>query len=50
MTALWQFMLVFTIYDLSLFPSVPGGDSGELLANACNGGANHPLAILYFLY
>ena len=24
------------------FPSVPGGDSGELLANACNGGTNHP--------
>ena len=42
MTAVWQFMLVYGVYHLSLFPSVPGGDSGELLANACNGGTNHP--------
>ena len=36
------FASVYAVYHLTLFPSVPGGDSGELLANACNGGINHP--------
>lgn len=36
------FVSVYATYHLTLFPGVPGGDSGELLANACNGGVNHP--------
>ena len=33
---------VYLVYYLTLFPSVPGGDSGELLGNACIGGISHP--------
>ena len=37
-----QFIVIYVIYSLSLFPSVPGGDSGELLAEACMSGTAHP--------
>ena len=30
------------IYTATLFPSVPGGDSGELIASACDLGVLHP--------
>jgi hypothetical protein len=29
------FLLVYVVYHLTLIPSVPGGDSGELLAESC---------------
>jgi hypothetical protein len=29
------FSIVYLVYYLTLYPSVPGGDSGELLAEAC---------------
>lgn len=36
---MWWNILTFTIayvvFHLTAFPSVPGGDSGELLAEAC---------------
>jgi hypothetical protein len=32
---MFVFVVVYVVYHLSLFPSVPGGDSGELLAEAC---------------
>jgi hypothetical protein len=37
-----QYIVIYVIYHLSLFPSVPGGDSGELLAEACMIGTAHP--------
>ena len=36
------FTVIYVIYHLTLLPSVPGGDSGELLANACLGSTSHP--------
>jgi hypothetical protein len=33
---------VFAVYALTLHPSVPGGDSGELIAAACRAGVAHP--------
>lgn len=29
------FLVVYLVYYVTLYPSVPGGDSGELLAEAC---------------
>jgi hypothetical protein len=37
-----QFITIYIVYHLSLFPSVPGGDSGELLAESCIMGTAHP--------
>ena len=37
-----QFIVIYGVYHLSLFPSVPGGDSGELLAESCIMGTAHP--------
>ena len=34
--------VVYSTYHLSLHGSTPGGDSGELLAEACLGGTPHP--------
>eukprot|EP01031_Cornospumella_fuschlensis_P033087 gene33087-40023_t len=34
--------IVYATYHLSLFPSIPGGDSGELVAEACQLGVPHP--------
>jgi hypothetical protein len=36
------FILVFSVYVKTLFPSIPGGDSGELIAEACHLGTAHP--------
>ena len=33
---------IFTILVWTQYPSVPGGDSGELIAEACLGGTAHP--------
>ncbi len=36
------FVAVYVIFHVSLLPSVPGGDSGELLGNSCTMGISHP--------
>ena len=36
------FLSIYVVYHLTLLPSVPGGDSGELLGNACVMGISHP--------
>lgn len=36
------FFLVYFVYNLSLYGSVPGGDSGELVAESCQLGTPHP--------
>lgn len=36
------FAFIYAVYHLSLFPSVPGGDSGELLSESCVLGIAHP--------
>lgn len=33
---------VFVVYFRTMFPSVPGGDSGEMIAIACLGAVPHP--------
>jgi hypothetical protein len=38
----FAFACVAGVYLTTLFPSVPGGDSGELLAEACQFGVAHP--------
>ena len=35
-------LLALAIYAITLAPSVPGGDSGELIAAAYTGGVPHP--------
>ncbi|GMH70275.1 hypothetical protein TrRE_jg10714, partial [Triparma retinervis] len=35
-------VLVLAVYLNTMFPGVPGGDAGELLAEACHGGTPHP--------
>ena len=35
-------LLALIIYAITLAPSVPGGDSGELIAAAYTGGVPHP--------
>lgn len=42
MTLSLSFLVVYGTYHLSLLPSTPGGDSGELLAEACLLGTPHP--------
>lgn len=42
MALLLFFLVVYGTYHLSLLPSTPGGDSGELLAEACLLGTPHP--------
>ena len=39
---LFIFGAVYVVYHLTLLPSTPGGDSGELLAEACLLGTPHP--------
>jgi hypothetical protein len=39
------FLTVYGVYHLSLFPSIAGGDSGELLAESCHFGVSHPPGI-----
>ena len=42
-TLLWSvFPVVFFVYARTSFPSVTGGDAGELLAEACQLGTAHP--------
>jgi len=43
-TAMYVFLFlsIYVVYHLTLLPSVPGGDSGELLGNACVMGIAHP--------
>ena len=36
------FTIVLSVYVATLMPSVPGGDSGELVAEACELGTAHP--------
>lgn len=36
------FFVVYFIYSLTLYGSVPGGDSGELVAESCQAGTPHP--------
>eukprot|EP00606_Chrysophyceae_sp_TOSAG23-5_P000078 GSChrysophyteH2.ASY1.ANO1.1134.1 assembled CDS len=36
------FGAVYIVYHVTLLPSVPGGDSGELLGNSCVFGISHP--------
>lgn len=36
------FMVTWGLYLTTLYPSVPGGDSGELLGEACHLGVAHP--------
>ena len=33
---------ILVIYDLTMFPTISGGDSGELVGIACVGGVAHP--------
>lgn len=33
---------VFVVYLRTMFPSVPGGDSGEMISVACLGAVAHP--------
>ena len=42
-------LLVLSVYLHSRFPSVPGGDAGELLAEACHSGVAHPPGYPLFL-
>jgi hypothetical protein len=35
-------VVVLVVYVLTLYPSIPGGDSGELVAEACTLGHAHP--------
>lgn len=42
MTCLFIFIMTYSVYYFSIFSSVPGGDSGELLAEACQLGVAHP--------
>jgi hypothetical protein len=35
-------MLVMGVYLKTLYPSVAGGDSGELVAESCHLGVSHP--------
>ena len=35
-------LIVYAVYHITSFPSVPGGDSGELLAESCLLGTAHP--------
>jgi len=39
---LLQGLVIYIIYHITTFPSVPGGDSGELLAESCSFGTSHP--------
>lgn len=41
-TTLAVFFVVFTVYAYTCYPSVSGGDSGELIVTACNMGTAHP--------
>lgn len=36
------FVLVISVYTKTLYPSIPGGDSGELVAESCHLGVAHP--------
>ncbi len=36
------FLLVYLVYHLSLYYSIPGGDAGELAAESCHLGIAHP--------
>jgi hypothetical protein len=38
--------IVYLVYYLTLYPSVPGGDSGELLAEAC---VSELIALRFFI-
>ena len=40
--SLATFTAVLLVYAWTLFPSIPGGDSGELVAEACHLGVAHP--------
>ena len=40
--SLQAFAAVYILYGLTAYPGVPGGDSGELLAEACLLGTPHP--------
>ena len=40
--SLVTFGVVFAIYWKTLMPSIPGGDSGELVAESCELGTAHP--------
>ena len=48
------FFIIYLVYHLSLYYSIPGGDSGELAAESCNLGIAHPpgypLFILLYHY
>lgn len=46
---------LFLLYAFTAYPSVPGGDSGELMATACTLGVAHPpgyptISIVGWLY
>jgi hypothetical protein len=36
------FVIVYVVFHITLLPSIPGGDSGELLGNSCVFGISHP--------
>ena len=36
------FIIAITVYTKTLMPSIPGGDSGELVAESCELGTAHP--------
>lgn len=40
--SLLTFLVVFVLYSRTVYPSVTGGDSGELIISACNYGIAHP--------
>ena len=35
-------IIIFLIYDRTLYPTVSGGDSGELVSSLCSGAILHP--------
>lgn len=47
-TLLALFLIVYVVYHVTLLPSTPGGDSGELLAEACILGTPHPPGYPFF--
>lgn len=42
-SASWMvFVIVFVVYTATVYPSVSGGDAGELIVTTCNWGTAHP--------
>ena len=49
-TSLISSLIVAILYCYTAFRSIAGGDSGELIAEACVGGVAHPVRLHLDLY